>query len=81
MSARTAGAAVAPPRPTVASALIVALALAVAVDLVSLLAGAELGHRIAKPLLMPLLATYIAAQCLLTAGALKAEYGERRTTD
>lgn len=27
------------------------------------------------------MATYIAAQCLLTAGALKAEYGERRTTD
>ncbi|MFE5482805.1 lysoplasmalogenase [Streptomyces sp. NPDC056527] len=65
MSARTAGAAAAP-RPAVASALsralLVALALAVAVDLVSLLAGAELGHRIAKPLLMPLLAAYAATR-------------------
>ncbi|MFD8645361.1 lysoplasmalogenase [Streptomyces zaomyceticus] len=38
--------------------LLAAFALAAAVDLVSLLAGAETGHRIAKPLLMPLLAAY-----------------------
>ncbi|MFF5972853.1 lysoplasmalogenase [Streptomyces sp. NPDC012769] len=38
--------------------LLGAFLLAAAVDLVSLLAGAELGHRIAKPLLMPLLAAY-----------------------
>ncbi|MFG2840409.1 lysoplasmalogenase [Streptomyces zaomyceticus] len=38
--------------------LLAAFALAAAVDLVSLLAGAESGHRIAKPLLMPLLAAY-----------------------
>ncbi|MFB7373962.1 lysoplasmalogenase [Streptomyces sp. NPDC056222] len=62
MSARTAGATAAPPRPTLASALLLALALAVAVDLVSLLAGAELGHRITKPLLMPLLAAYAATR-------------------
>ncbi|MET9376696.1 lysoplasmalogenase [Streptomyces sp. NPDC002992] len=42
--------------------LLAAFALAVAVDLVSLLAGAELGHRIAKPLLMPLLAAYAATR-------------------
>ncbi|MGW8767410.1 lysoplasmalogenase [Streptomyces sp. NPDC055815] len=36
--------------------LLAAFGLAAAVDLVSLLAGAELGHQIAKPLLMPLLA-------------------------
>ncbi|MEU6983377.1 lysoplasmalogenase [Streptomyces sp. NPDC046324] len=54
-------------RPAVAAgvlsrALLAAFALAVAVDLVSLLAGAELGHRIAKPLLMPLLAAYAATR-------------------
>ncbi|MEU3478442.1 lysoplasmalogenase [Streptomyces sp. NPDC033754] len=45
--------------PTAASrALLAAFGLAAAVDLVSLLAGAELGHQLAKPLLMPLLAAY-----------------------
>ncbi|MFE0646062.1 lysoplasmalogenase [Streptomyces sp. NPDC058877] len=45
--------------PTAASrALLAAFGLAAVVDLVSLLAGAELGHQIAKPLLMPLLAGY-----------------------
>ncbi|OKJ51393.1 hypothetical protein AMK27_34150 [Streptomyces sp. CB02009] len=39
-------------------ALLAAFGLATAVDLVSLLAGAEPGHQIAKPLLMPLLAAY-----------------------
>ncbi|MFF8376797.1 lysoplasmalogenase [Streptomyces sp. NPDC015661] len=38
--------------------LLAAFGLASTVDLVSLLAGAELGHQIAKPLLMPLLAAY-----------------------
>ncbi|WP_369143510.1 lysoplasmalogenase [Streptomyces sp. R44] len=38
--------------------LLAAFGLAAAVDLLSLLAGAELGHQIAKPLLMPLLAAY-----------------------
>lgn len=47
---------------TTSRALLVAFALAVAVDLVSLLAGGELGHRIAKPLLMPLLAAYAATR-------------------
>ncbi|MFI1974233.1 lysoplasmalogenase [Streptomyces wedmorensis] len=42
----------------VSRALLVAFALAAAVDLGALLAGAELGHQIAKPLLMPLLAAY-----------------------
>ncbi|WP_137990179.1 lysoplasmalogenase [Streptomyces vilmorinianum] len=65
MSARTEGVA-APadataPR-TLSRALLAAFALASAVDLISLLAGAELGHQIAKPLLMPLLAAY-AATC------------------
>ncbi|MEU0400760.1 lysoplasmalogenase [Streptomyces sp. NPDC006197] len=45
--------------PTTASrALLAAFGLAAAVDLASLLAGADLGHQIAKPLLMPLLAAY-----------------------
>ncbi|MFJ7127277.1 lysoplasmalogenase [Streptomyces sp. NPDC098101] len=48
--------------PVLSRALLVALGIAVAVDLVSLLAGAELGHRIAKPLLMPLLAAYAATK-------------------
>ncbi len=39
-------------------ALLAAFGLAAAVDLVSLLAGAELGHQLAKPLLMPLLAAH-----------------------
>ncbi|RSS51808.1 lysoplasmalogenase [Streptomyces sp. WAC01280] len=43
---------------TAARALLAAFGLAAAVDLVSLLAGAELGHQLAKPLLMPLLAAY-----------------------
>lgn len=42
--------------------LLGAFLLATAVDLVSLLAGAHTGHLIAKPLLMPLLAGYAAAQ-------------------
>ncbi|MFI1399644.1 lysoplasmalogenase [Streptomyces sp. NPDC020681] len=40
-------------------ALLVAFALAVAVDLGSLLADADAGHTVAKPLLMPLLAAYV----------------------
>ncbi|MGJ7416331.1 lysoplasmalogenase [Streptomyces cinereoruber] len=51
-----------PRAPALSRALLVALGIAVAVDLVSLLAGAELGHRIAKPLLMPLLAAYAATK-------------------
>ncbi|MER7913047.1 lysoplasmalogenase [Streptomyces sp. NPDC096068] len=51
-----------PRAPVLSRALLVALGIAVAVDLVSLLAGAELGHRIAKPLLMPLLAAYAATK-------------------
>ncbi|MFE1549006.1 lysoplasmalogenase [Streptomyces sp. NPDC058718] len=39
-------------------ALLAAFGLAAVVDLVSVLAGAELGHQLAKPLLMPLLAAY-----------------------
>ncbi|MEU4272723.1 lysoplasmalogenase [Streptomyces sp. NPDC026092] len=61
MSARTAASA-ATVSSTLSRALLAAFALAVAVDLVSLLAGAELGHRIAKPLLMPLLAAYAATR-------------------
>ncbi|WP_406057233.1 lysoplasmalogenase [Streptomyces sp. NBC_01077] len=41
-----------------ARVLLAAFGLATAVDLISLLAGAELGHQIAKPFLMPLLAAY-----------------------
>ncbi|MFF9014344.1 lysoplasmalogenase [Streptomyces sp. NPDC014870] len=59
MSARTATAAA---TSTLSRALLAAFALAVAVDLVSLLVGADLGHRIAKPLLMPLLAAYAATR-------------------
>lgn len=59
MSARTATAAA---TSTLSRALLAAFALAVAVDLVSLLADADLGHRIAKPLLMPLLAAYAATR-------------------
>ncbi|MFF8605434.1 lysoplasmalogenase [Streptomyces sp. NPDC015346] len=56
-----------PPAPSSAltplsRALLAAFLLAVAADLVSLLAGADLGHRIAKPLLMPLLAAYAATR-------------------
>ncbi|MGW6395483.1 lysoplasmalogenase [Streptomyces sp. NPDC055103] len=51
---------------TVSRALLAAFAVAAAVDLISLLAGAELGHQLAKPLLMPLLAAYA-----LTRGAPK----------
>ncbi|MGW2019635.1 lysoplasmalogenase [Streptomyces sp. NPDC001927] len=61
MSARTAASA-ATVTSALSRALLAAFALAVAVDLVSLLAGAELGHRIAKPLLMPLLAAYAATR-------------------
>jgi uncharacterized membrane protein YhhN len=42
------------PRP--ARVLLVCFALTAAVDLLSLLAGSDLGHQVAKPLLMPLLA-------------------------
>ncbi|MFF9911236.1 lysoplasmalogenase [Streptomyces sp. NPDC013457] len=68
MSTRTAGPAAPAPAPAAAPVaalscvLLAAFALAVAVDLGSLLAGAELGHRIAKPLLMPLLAAYAATR-------------------
>ncbi|MFE9741935.1 lysoplasmalogenase [Streptomyces sp. NPDC006477] len=54
-------------------ALLAAFGLAAAVDLISLLAGAELGHQLAKPLLMPLLAAYAVtrgAPRLLTAALL-----------
>ncbi|MFF1511428.1 lysoplasmalogenase [Streptomyces sp. NPDC058326] len=54
-------------------ALLVAFGLATAADLISLLAGAELGHQLAKPLLMPLLAAYAVtrgAPRLLTAALL-----------
>ncbi|MDT9691655.1 lysoplasmalogenase [Streptomyces sp. P9(2023)] len=61
MSARTAETA-ATATNTLSRALLAAFALAVAVDLVSLLVGADLGHRIAKPLLMPLLAAYAATR-------------------
>ncbi|MFE2531749.1 lysoplasmalogenase [Streptomyces sp. NPDC059371] len=44
--------------PRTARVLLVCFALAAAVDLLSLLAGFEPGHRIAKPLLMPLLAAH-----------------------
>ncbi|WP_329277364.1 lysoplasmalogenase [Streptomyces sp. NBC_00691] len=44
--------------PGLSRALLAAFGLAAALDLLSLLAGAELGHQIAKPLLMPLLAAY-----------------------
>ncbi|MGO4631357.1 lysoplasmalogenase [Streptomyces sp. 2RAF24] len=42
--------------------LLVAFLLAALADLGSLLAGAEIGHQIAKPLLMPLLAGYAATR-------------------
>ncbi|MFF5786516.1 lysoplasmalogenase [Streptomyces sp. NPDC012693] len=54
-------------------ALLAAFGLAAAVDLISLLAGAELGHQLAKPLLMPLLVAYAVtrgAPRLLTAALL-----------
>ncbi|WP_329298907.1 lysoplasmalogenase [Streptomyces sp. NBC_00659] len=44
--------------PRTPRVLLVCFALAAAVDLASLLAGADPGHRIAKALLMPLLAAY-----------------------
>ncbi|GAA2807896.1 lysoplasmalogenase [Streptomyces showdoensis] len=47
--------------------LLVAFLLAAAVDLGSLLVGAGLGHQIAKPLLMPLLAGYAATRRAPTA--------------
>ncbi|MFI2214304.1 lysoplasmalogenase [Streptomyces sp. NPDC020141] len=49
-------------RERLAAALLAAFALAVLADLGSLLAGAETGHRIAKPLLMPLLAAFVAVR-------------------
>ncbi|MGW7612046.1 lysoplasmalogenase [Streptomyces sp. NPDC054766] len=48
--------------PRSARVLLVCFALTAAVDLLSLLAGSDPGHRIAKPLLMPLLALYAAAR-------------------
>lgn len=42
--------------------LLRAFALAAAVDLVSLAAGWDIGHMVAKPLLMPLLAAYAASR-------------------
>nr|WP_223183630.1 MULTISPECIES: lysoplasmalogenase [unclassified Streptomyces] len=53
--------------------MLAAFGLAAAVDLVSLLADADLGHRVAKPLLLPLLAAYAVsrgAPRLLTAALL-----------
>ncbi|WP_406366846.1 lysoplasmalogenase [Streptomyces sp. NBC_00645] len=44
--------------PRLARVLLVAFALATAVDVLSLAAGYDAGHLIAKPLLMPLLAVY-----------------------
>ncbi|MEU8528851.1 MULTISPECIES: lysoplasmalogenase [Streptomyces] len=44
--------------PALSRALLGAFLLAAVVDLVSLLAGADLGHLVAKPLLLPLLAAY-----------------------
>ncbi|MQS40087.1 lysoplasmalogenase [Streptomyces katsurahamanus] len=49
-------------RETLGPLLLAAFALALLADLGSLLAGAETGHRIAKPLLMPLLAAYTAVR-------------------
>ncbi|MDJ0461851.1 lysoplasmalogenase [Streptomyces sp. H27-C3] len=46
-------------RAALARLLLAAFTVATAADLVSLLAGADLGHQIAKPLLMPLLAAYV----------------------
>lgn len=46
------------PASALSRALLAVFGTAAAVDLVSLLAGAELGHQLAKPLLMPLLAAY-----------------------
>ncbi|WP_053642122.1 MULTISPECIES: lysoplasmalogenase [unclassified Streptomyces] len=64
MSAPATARAVPPAAPAtpVSRALLAAFGLAAAVDLASLLAGAELGHQIAKPLLMPLLAAYAATR-------------------
>jgi uncharacterized membrane protein YhhN len=50
------------PRGTLARVLLAAFALALLADLASLLAGAETGHRIVKPLLMPLLAAFAAVR-------------------
>ncbi|GGT66471.1 MULTISPECIES: lysoplasmalogenase [Streptomyces] len=50
------------PSTALSRVLLAAFLLAGAADLVSLLAGADLGHRIAKPLLMPLLAAYAATR-------------------
>ncbi|GAA3054592.1 hypothetical protein GCM10017562_18760 [Streptomyces roseofulvus] len=49
-------------RATLTRALLGAFLLAAAVDLGSLLAGADTGHLVAKPLLMPLLAAYAAGR-------------------
>lgn len=49
-------------REALARVLLIAFGLAVALDLGSLLAGAEAGHQIAKPLLMPLLAGHVYAR-------------------
>ncbi|MFD5766752.1 lysoplasmalogenase [Streptomyces sp. NPDC127049] len=50
------------PAPALSRVLLGAFLLAAAVDLGSLLAGAETGHLVAKPLLMPLLAAYAATR-------------------
>ncbi|MFB7518279.1 lysoplasmalogenase [Streptomyces sp. NPDC056144] len=47
---------------TASRVLLAAFAAAAAVDLGSLLVGADLGHLLAKPLLMPLLAAYAAVR-------------------
>lgn len=49
-------------REALARVLLIAFGLAVAVDLGSLLAGAEAGHQIAKPLPAPLLAGHVYAR-------------------
>ncbi|MEU9209573.1 lysoplasmalogenase [Streptomyces sp. NPDC048415] len=48
--------------PRLARVLLVSFGVAVAVDLVCLAAGYDPGHRIAKPLLMPLLAAHVGAR-------------------
>ncbi|MFF1352863.1 lysoplasmalogenase [Streptomyces sp. NPDC058297] len=62
-----------PARERAARLLLAAFALATAVDLVALLAGTDAVHTAAKPLLMPLLAAYVAVRGgprLLTAALL-----------
>jgi uncharacterized membrane protein YhhN len=56
------GGAPVPARERAARLLLAAFALASAVDLIALLAGADAVHTAAKPLLMPLLAAYVAVR-------------------